>query len=117
MNTARCLLRPFIVVLEKLEQKLRNSFFDKLTIKRGGKDCTAAGGDCILRRKPFICDYVRQCSDFETQMTIYGLPLFARKAGCSETKVRLHAYIRPISEQYALALMTFARGCLISSTV
>lgn len=48
---------------------------------------------------------------------IYGLPLFARKAGCSETKVRLHAYIRPISEQYALALMTFARGCLISSTV
>ena len=33
-----------------------------------------------------------------------------------KTKVRLHAYIRPVVSSAALALMTFARGRLISST-
>ena len=48
---------------------------------------------------------------------IWTPPPLARTDGCSETEDRLHAYIRPVDEQYALALMTFARGCLISSTV
>ena len=69
---------------------------------------TYAAGHNISQGFNFLCDKPDD---------LYGLPLFARKAGCSETKIRLHAYIRPISEQYALALMAFARGCLISSTV
>lgn len=44
-------------------------------------------------------------------------PCLARKVVLLDIKARLHAYIRPVVSSVARALMTFARGLLISLTV